>query len=213
MTGTRAVVGSIATLLFLAGCSQSDSGEDSTSASSAATSAEAADSPCSLLTPETVQDLAGVPLDGSESTVSGSDIPVCRYGVLADVGVQVARVPAEQWAKSLPGAVASLRSMPPGSVDPANMEQLENAAKLIEEGQTIPAAEACGYFSRLLEVQKQPPGSNRIVTYVPNRTTPETVNGQQCIDGRYVTLSVGRPEVGQMPELDQKVVGVLDQLK
>ncbi|MFH5226999.1 hypothetical protein [Antrihabitans spumae] len=209
MRGAVGSIASVAAVLVLAGCGQ-DSGGDAQTSEAAPRPAAA---PCSLLDAAAIEDLAGTALEGSANTINGTDLAACRYGNLSEVGIQVARVPANEWATALPAAVDALKKMPAGAIPPGVVTQLEDAAKLIDEGKSIPADEACDYFSTLLEVQNQPPGSTKSVTLYPSARAPKTINGQQCVDNTYTTITVGRPDIATTPDLKTKVETILDQLK
>lgn len=210
MTKLGGVFGSIALALIVTGCGQGDNEAEKPSSTAAPTSAASASS-CGLLDAATVEDLAGKTLEGSPTAIAGTEMQACKYGNLADIGVQVAKVPAIEWAQSLPAAVAALKKMP--NVDAGNLQKLEDASALIEKGETIESKDACTYFSTMLELQKQEPGSTRIVNYFPNATAPQTINGQQCIADTFSSVSVGRPDIATTPDLLERVVTVLDQLK
>lgn len=209
MRGAVGSIASVAAVLVLAGCGQDSGGEEQTSEAAPRPAA----APCTLLDAATVEGLAGEALEGSESTITGTEVPACKYGNVSEVGIQVAQVPANEWATALPAAVDALRKMPAGAVDADVVKQLEDAAKLVDEGKTIPADEACDYFSTLLEVQNQPPGSTKSVTLFPSARAPKTINGQQCIDNTYTTVTVGRPDIAATPDLKTKIETILDQLE
>lgn len=149
---------------------------------------------CALLDPMTVQDLAGEHLDGREATVAGSNLSSCEYGRLDDVGVRVAQVPANEWARALPGIVDQFKAM--GALDDPNLRrQLEDGKDLIERGETIPPDQACALFSDMLRLQGVPAGGDWIITYIPGRENPQAASVQACVDGTYTSIVVGKPDL------------------
>lgn len=207
----------VAAALVLAGCGQAPAQPSPTGASTAGPAEASAPgaSPCDLLDEATVADLAGGSLDASITTIPGTAISACTFDGFADQAfhIQVAQAPAGQWANSLPALADSLHAQPEGAVDPGLLEQLDQASALIEEGKLIPADEACEYFGRLVEVQGLPAGSTKIVTFLPNRESPLAVAGQQCVDGTYTTLLVGRPDISESSGLAEKIDRILEQLE
>ncbi|MGN8552204.1 UNVERIFIED_CONTAM: DUF3558 domain-containing protein [Microbacterium sp. SLM126] len=218
----RSVGAAVAGILFsvvLVGCSQTDPGESSTSVKTPDSSAvgaspggEAAGSPCSLLDDATLAALIGTAPQGAEVTVPGSDLRACQFGDITERGVQVTQVPAGEWAHALPAMVESMKDLPAGTLDASVMKQLEDASDAIAAGATIAAEEACTYFSRLLEIQGQEPGTTRAVTHYPDFESAIAITGQQCIEGTYTSLLVGRPDLTDDPEIVDQVSNVLDQL-
>jgi hypothetical protein len=200
----------------LSGCSPADGTDPapspSPSASAAASpSAEPSDDaapPCDLLDDATVAELIGEASDGTEVVVPGSEIPACQYGDLASVGLQVARVPAADWARSLPSIVQTMLDLPEGVLDDDLRAQLEDAAAAVEEGTEIEPAEACGYFSRLLEVAGQEPRTTRTVNYLPDQASAVAITGQQCESGTFASVVVARDGI---PD-DELIVGQVSDL-
>ncbi|GAA1834042.1 hypothetical protein [Agromyces salentinus] len=121
-------------------------------------------------------------------------------------------MPAGQWARALPTVVATLTALPEGSVDPKILEQLEGAADILEEGGEVPAEEACAYFSRLLEFRGQPAGTTTAVSFIPDQASAVAISAQQCVDGTYASLTIGRPDAGEVPGLPEKAAIMLGQL-
>lgn len=215
------VAGSILASVLLVGCtppstnaqSPTSAPEQSTSATATpSTPADPADSPCALLDEATLESLIGSAPNGGEVTVPGSDLRVCQFGDITVRGVQVAQVPAGDWAHSLPAMVDGLRALPEGTLDPTVMKQLEDASEAVAAGADIPAAEACDYFSRLLEVQGQDPGTTRSVSYYPDMENAIAVTGQQCVDGTYTSVLVGRDDLADDPAIVDQVLTVLVQI-
>jgi hypothetical protein len=214
-------VAALLSIVALSGCSPTDatdpapSPSPSTSAAaspSAAPSDAAADAPCDLLDDATVAELIGEASEGTEVVVPGSEIPACQYGDLASVGLQVAQVPAADWARSLPSIVQTILDLPEGVLDDDLRAQLEDAAAAVEEGAEIEPAEACGYFSRLLEVAGQEPGTTRTVNYLPDQASAVAITGQQCESGTFSSLVVAREGIPDDELLVDQVSDLLSQL-
>ncbi|MFD4960270.1 hypothetical protein [Microbacterium sp. NPDC058389] len=211
------VTGSILTSVLLVGCTQlGATAQSSTSTTATATPSvapsEPNDSPCTLLDSATLESLIDSAPSGSEVTVPGSDLPACQFGDITELGVQVARVPAGEWAGSLPAIVDGLRALPEGTLDPAVMKQLEDSSEAIAAGAVTPAGEACGYFSSLLELQGQEPGTTRSVSYYPDMETAIAVTGQQCVDGIYTSVVVGKDDLADDTAIVDQVLTVLLQI-
>jgi hypothetical protein len=214
-----AVAAGILLFVVLVGCSQPGQGENSPPSTrpdspgvSASPGGEATDSPCTLLDDATLDSLIGSAPPGVEVTVPGSDLRACQFGDITERGVQVAQVPAGEWASSLPAMVETMKDLPAGTLDAGVMKQLEDASDAIAAGAAIPASEACTYFSSLLELQGQARGTTRSVTYYPNLESAVAITGQQCIAGTYTPLLVGRPDLADDPKIVDQVSDALDQL-
>ena len=222
------VVGVLAALS--AGCAGSgqSSGDDADPASPSSSSSEQSSDPapdptstpsstaaasgtCALLDPATIQELSDEQLEGQESTVAGSDLPACVYGRLDGVGVQVAQVPASEWARALPALAEQLKAA--GALgDPDIRRQLDEAAQLIESGRTIPSERACGLFTDMVELLGGvPAGSDYAITYIPNDQDPQAASGQACVDGTFTTVGVGRPDLKVGAELEATLEAALQE--
>ena len=171
-----------------------------------------AGSPCDLLDEATVADLIGDTPEGTEIVVPGSAIPACQYGDLGSVGLQVAQVPAAEWARSLPSIVQTLLDLPEGVLDDRLRAQLEAAAEEVEAGAEIEPEEACGYFSGLLEVAGQDPGTTRTVNYLPDQASAVAVTGQQCVSGTFSSLVVAREGIPDDESIVDEVSALLSEL-
>ncbi|MFC7488572.1 hypothetical protein ACOCJ7_08265 [Knoellia sp. CPCC 206453] len=195
-------------LLALTGCSQPDEGAGTTASKG---TAEAADAQCELLTAAELVSLTGKKLEGRGTTITGSTIRACQYGELETVGLQVAKVPADEWAKALPGVVEQFKAN--GAMGSSDvLAQLEKAAKVIEEGNTLPPGKACEFFSTLVEVQGKPPQTRSITAYVPTADDPVAISAQSCQGDTYVSLLVGRPDITPGSELESLITQTLDRL-
>lgn len=210
------VTAAVVAVLLLAGCGQAPaepSPADLSTTGPAPTSASG-ESPCDLLDEATVVDLAGGFADGTVGTIPGTAISACTFDIVTDqpFHIQVARVPADEWARSLPGVVATLRNLPEGTVDATILAQLDEASALLEQGDSIPAGEACRYFSQLLETGGYDAGTTTSVNYIPYRDSAVAISGQQCLEGVYSTLLVAPADADQSPDLAQKVERALARL-
>jgi hypothetical protein len=185
------------------GCADSDDEPDQATAAESESTPESA-SPettsepqpadsCQVLDDAEVEELAGQPLGPGRETEVDGVLPVCIWGTLGDVGVQAGVVPADLWARSLPDLVARLTAS--GTLDDANLQKLEDAAELVESGETIPADQACVLFSQLVELNGMPAGSDSTVNLVPDRDDPQGITGQSCRDGAFGTVVLARPDL------------------
>ncbi len=214
-----AIAGCFVLGALIAGCTSTPELEraqttSSTGASESATTEESAaadpvgdasNSPCGLLDDETIAALIGSTPAGNEVQVTGTDLPACQIGNTSTGGIQVSQVPAEDWARSLPSVLDSFRALPDGAVDPTMLQQIEGAAAELEAGAIIPADEACGYFSSLLELQGREPGTTLSVSYIPDRESAMAVSAQQCVSGTYTTLLVAREGISADPAIIDQV--------
>lgn len=189
--------------------SSSSTSEQSSSPTPTSTSTAAASGPCALLDAATIRGLAGEELDGQPATVAGSDLPACIYGRLDSVGVQVAQVPASDWARALPALADQLEAA--GALGyPRIRRQLEEGAQLIESGRTIPSRRACGLFTDMLMLQAGvPAGSDYAITYIPSEQDPQAASGQTCVDGTFTTVGVGRPDLQAGAKLEAALEAAL----
>jgi hypothetical protein len=102
--------------------------------------------------------------------------------------VQVISVDSSEWGQALPEL---LRVVDASAIaDGAGIRRLLEAAELVESGQRLSPDDACSLFSKLVELQGQPPASSRIVAVVPTRQNPQAVSGQQCSQGRFTSVLV-----------------------
>lgn len=150
--------------------------------------------PCALLKPKVVENLSGAQLDGTETTLPGSDLPSCAYGRLDEVGVQVTQAPAGEWARALPGVVDQLKAAG-GFGDGSLLRQLEEGAELVERGETIAPAQACSLFSDMVALRDGIPGLHQSIAYLPGREDPQAITAQACIRGTFTSIVVGRPDL------------------
>ena len=182
-------------VVALAGCSSTDdpqpeAGQDSpTSASTTTGSSETpanTSEACDLLETAEAEELLGEPVgDGKPGLTGGT--PNCQWAAANDHWLQVITVDASTWAQSLPEILRQVEAS--GQFDdPANLQKLQQAAALIEDGEVLDPTEACSLFSEMLELQGQPPGSSMIVTVIPTRAQRQGVSGQMCSDGRFTSV-------------------------
>lgn len=186
--------------------------ETSPTATPTVSSDAAPGSPCTLLDDETIADLVGAFSDGVETTPPGTELPVCQYAAADGGGVQVAQMPAAEWAQSLPALVESLLALPEGAVPESVRSQIEDAVNAVETGATIEPEAACGYFSQLLEAAGQEAGQSSSIAYLPDRDSAVAISGQQCINGTYTSLLVYRDGIATDEQIVGRVSGLLDRL-
>jgi hypothetical protein len=230
----RLLAGAGLALVLLAGCGADGEGASSASSSSSSptqtsasadpgegeTSTEGAEpggpgggaavEPCTLLDEASLRDLAGTDLgEGGEGRVGA--LPACQWGSPGSTGVQVVSVTAEQWATELPALMAQVRAS--GAFDDAaNTRRLEKAGRLISQGRDISAAEACGLFSELAELQGNEPGSDSTVTLLPTAREPQAISAQTCADGRYASVLLITRGITGSPEQVRTVTDALRQV-
>ncbi len=195
--GIVAGFGILTLALLIAGCAQAEAPGSSAAPSPSVSAAEgetrASDdaSPCDLLDHGTLTSLLGAAPDGTEVTVPGSNIPACQFGDLTTNGVQVAQVPADEWAQSLPAMVEAVRAAAPEMIGDQKFDAFVQASERIESGGTITGDEACDFFSVLLEIQGQAPGSSLTVNYLPDQANAIALTAQQCVDGTFTSVVLG----------------------
>jgi predicted RecA/RadA family phage recombinase len=216
--GAAVVLGSIFIAVLLAGCTQSVAVDTSASpdvdpSPSATTQGDAsASSPCELIDDAMIESLLGDVPEGTEVTVPGSDLPACEFGDLTANGIQVSRVPASEWAAALPGIVQQMQSLPAGAVNETALKQLASAAEQIAAGATVAEDTACEYFSSLLEIRGEAPGTSLAVSYYPDLASAIAVTGQTCVDGAFTSLVLGRSDLAGDASIADQVATVLTQL-
>jgi hypothetical protein len=171
----------------------------------------AAEGPCGLIDAAVASDLAGLAVTGKEGMVGGSGTPSCVYGDPSTHAVQVIQMPANLWVDALPVALETLGAIPDDAVDPEDVQELEAAASMIEEGASIPAGEACDLFGKLAQVTGYAAGTTRILNYV-QLGGKGALTGQQCLDGTFTSLVVTRPELSESDDeaLGQAILTALD---
>lgn len=220
-----AAAGVLAVVSVLSACAAPSDVEDvvepGSSASVAATPAPAAadpaeedeaeaedGGPCDLVDAETVSELAEREIDTPRETVVGA-LPACQWHG-ADVSLQVAQVPAVDWAVSLPAIIAQVRQS--DGVDDATLARFDEAEELIESGAVDPAA-ACDMFSMMTEISGHEPGTDRSINLVPDAQAPQAISGQACVDGVYSSvlfvapgLSADSPKVSAVDVVLNKVI-------
>lgn len=142
----------------------------------------------------------------------GSDLPACQFGDITKHGVQVAQAPAEDWAASLPSLAAMLQDNSAGIADPDKLQQLTEAIETLDTGGEISPDEACVLFSQLLELQGLEPGTRVTASYLPTKETALALSAQQCLNGRFTSILVGDPEIGQDPDVVSAVMAILERI-
>lgn len=230
----RLLAGACLALVLLAGCGSDEDGASSSASASSSptpTSASAdpgkgetrtegaepdgpggaaAVEPCTLLDEAGLRELAGTDLgEGGEGRVGA--LPACQWGSPDSTGVQVVSVTAEQWATELPALMAQVRAS--GAFDDAaNTRRLEKASRLISQGRDVGAAEACGLFSELAELQGNEPGADSTVTLLPTAREPQAISAQTCADGRYASVLLITQGITGSPEQLRTVTDALRQV-
>lgn len=197
-----AAAGAFAVVSVLSACSASSDveapAEPRPSASVAATpvptaddttpSAVKDDGPCDLVDTRTIADLVDREIGSPRETVVGA-LPLCQWHD-DDVSLQVAQVPAVEWAVSLPVIIEQVRQG--DLMDEATLARFDEAAELIESGEVDPAA-ACDVFSVMTEISGHEPGTDRSVALVPDAQGPQAISGQACVDGVYSSVLLVAP--------------------
>ena len=171
---------------------------------------------CTAVDPSVATDLLGAQAEGpTPGNVGNGNLPlgVCRWQGDGGSWIQVADLPAGDWARQLPALVAGVEAS--GLVDDEeNTARLREAADLVASGATIEPAEACELFSAMLEVAGHPGGSAYTVNIVPTAENPQALSGQACVDGTYTSvllvredLSGSADEVSAVADALSRVVG------
>jgi hypothetical protein len=146
--------------------------------------------PCDLLTADAAEALAGEPMvERMAADLEG--VPACQMS--GDTrGVQVAQVPATEWAASVPEIIDVARSS--GEFGGANQTHLDEVAARLAEGE-LDGLAACEVFSTMLEIAGEAPGQSRTVRYVPDGVAPQGISAQSCVDGTYTSLLLVGPDI------------------
>lgn len=122
-----------------------------------------------------------------ESTVQG--LPICLHEIRGGGRLQVASMPAEEWIAALPDLMQSVRNS--GALDDPEIEaKFDQAERLLSEGGSDEGQAACDLFSVMAEMQGMSPGSAQVVNYVPDRVSPQVVNGQRCSDAIFSSVLI-----------------------
>lgn len=139
-------------------------------------------------------ELAELGSASDEHTADVGGLPACQAQVTgSDVGAdefQVIQVPAEDWARTLPDLIGQV--IESGVVkDPAQLRKLERGLDVIDSGDELTADSACELFTTLVvSLQGLEEGAQSIVNVLPDRESPQAVNGQACSDGTYTSVQV-----------------------
>ena len=151
---------------------------------SPAPKAPEAPGPCGLVDSEAVAELAGSPLENRQLVQVGRLLPACQWGT-DDLGVQVAQVPANQWARTVPSLIDQMRSS--GKLGAENQRKLDEAAEMLAS-EDLGTSTACEVFSLMTELSVHEPDLTSIVNYVPTQDDPKAVTAQACVDGVYSSI-------------------------
>lgn len=132
--------------------------------------------------------IGGELLDPTDTTIGG--LEACRWDGVTDPGasVTVVRTPAEAWAEKLPVLIDQYEKV--GALEGSDKAAIDRARELVESG-TLTSEQACAAFSTMLvELQKLPAGSTRVVNWLPSKDAPQAVNIQTCVDGVYTSVQL-----------------------
>lgn len=206
---TSIVVGGLV-VVSLAACTTTPDAEVEAepSATSATTStppsADDAD-PCALLDADAAEALTGEPITESRRTDVGG-LPVCQ--MRGDTRVlQVAQVPATDWAETMPAMIDQLRSA--DALGEENQARLDEVATRIAAGE-YDALGACELFSTMAEMNGTPPGQSRTVAYLPDGAAPQAISAQACADGTYTSLLLIGPDIVVGSDIEVAIDETLD---
>lgn len=192
-------------LLGLTGCGND---EPAVMPSAAPTSPDPGSPACRRLLPDdAAAALAGrTPKPPVETEVGNLD--ACRWDLDEGEWVQVVDVPAPAWAAQLPALIEQVRAS--GQFDKAILDRLEQGRKLLTSGKKVTPAQACGLFTTLVvEIQHQPKGADHVVNFVPDATSPQAVNAQRCVEGRYTSVQlVAADLLGERPEIERALTAL-----
>jgi hypothetical protein len=211
----------LALVLMLAGCAPTASTQirspeatptGDASPSTISPSAEEASSvdgdPCAVLGAGAVETLAGAELEPHRTQVGTA--PACLWGDLDATGVQVARMGAGAWADQMPILVGQLEES--GTLPAEQMAALEEAAAMVEAGDTIEPARACDLFSVMLEMTGRAPGTEFSLTVFPTVEDPQAISGQACVDGVYSSVMLVRSNLAASPKEQAGVNAALQEV-
>ena len=186
--------------------------EATSSAPATTTSPETSDASeidqCELLTDAQIAELAGERLGGKQPHTIAGELPACVWGTPVK-GVQLGSVSSVVWARGLPTVVEQLKAS--GAADAATLQKLEDAADLVATGESIPAGQACDLFTKLVELNGLPKGSNVTVNLIPDANNPQAISGQACLGGIYTTVLLIRPDLSGSDDETQRVEQALRQ--
>lgn len=173
-------------LLGLVGCGGD---EPEAAPSGSPTTEDPGSSACRRLLPDdAARALAGTTAKAPVDTEVGN-LDACRWDLGVGEWIQVVDVPAAEWAAQLPALIDQVKAS--GQFDKATMAKLEEGRQVLESGKKLTPAQACGLFTTLVvEIQHQPKGSDHVVNFVPNPTSPQAVNAQRCVGGRYTSVQL-----------------------
>lgn len=190
----------------LAGCTAAREGAPRVESTAASPSpgVNAVD-PCDLLAAGAAEALAGEPMtQSSRADVAG--IPACHVSG-ATRRIQVARVPAAEWARTVPALIDQLRSA--AALGPANQARLDEVAARIAAGE-YEGLKACELFSAMVEFNGSAPGQSRTMTYLPDGRAPQAISAQSCIDGTYTSLLLSGPDIVVSGDIEAAVAATLE---
>ncbi len=74
------------------------------------------------------------------------------------------------------GVVFTLLAGYANAPDPEAAPSRNEAVRIVRDGGEIPPDGACELFSTLAELQGEPPGRSRVVTYFPNSKRPVSIS-------------------------------------
>jgi hypothetical protein len=153
-------------------------------------------------------ELAKLGSPSEEHTADVGGLPACQARVTgSNVGAdqfQVIQVPAEDWARTLPDLIDQV--IESGVVkDPAQLRKIERGRDMIDSGDELTADGACELFTTLVvSLQGLDEGAQSIINVLPDRKSPQAVNGQACSDGTYTSVQV---ESASVLKVDNDLLG------
>lgn len=151
----------------------------------------ASPSVCDLLRRDEVQEV--LPGAGEANPGDTLGLPNCQWEASAGY-VQVLNGSASEWAQMLPDALRTLEQSAIAK-EGGGLRKLQRAARLVEKGGVVTPRQACELFSLMVvKIQGAAPGSNTIVTVVPNKEHPIAVTSQVCTGGVFTSVMVADAE-------------------
>ena len=143
---------------------------------------------CMVVDNVVVEDLAQSQVASASASLD-SGFPLCRYDMASSATVQVASVPAADWAGALPDLASQIENSVLFEV-PENQEKLAQANGLLAAGGDDAGQGACELFSLLVELQGLAPGLDQVVDLIPDASAPVGISAQRCADGIYTSVQL-----------------------
>ena len=196
-----------------AGCGQEKATQPRAEKPSGAAASSSAPDPAActdLLSSDAVAQLAGEDM-GEPRPVDVGGLEACRWDAADESPwVQVVRLPAAEWAASLPELFEQVRRS--GLADGENLRKLEQGLELLESGE-LDDEGACRLFTTMVvDIQGAPAGSQEIVNYVPTQTDPLGVNAQACSGGVYASVQLVADDIEVSVSMTTRMQGAVEQV-